>query len=100
LDIYRRGYNRVVFGTIKREIFRGSAVEAVMGRMKSDRHRGRNHLKGRHGNYANPILTAIGYDFHLVLKWLRALLRIILAAPIRLSPRNQPSIPPANAGFV
>ncbi len=32
------------------------------------------------GDHANAILTATGYNFRLILKWLRALLRLILHA--------------------
>lgn len=39
-----------------------------------------NFLKGRNGDHANAVLTAAGYNFRLVLRWLRALLRLILAA--------------------
>lgn len=57
-----------------------SAIEAVIGHMKTDGHLGRCHLKGRAGDAANALLTAVGYNFRLVLAWLRALLRLILVA--------------------
>ncbi|MEJ2121349.1 MAG: IS5/IS1182 family transposase, partial [Alphaproteobacteria bacterium] len=34
----------------------------------------------RHGDHANAVLSAVGYNFRLILKWLRVLLRLILAA--------------------
>ena len=71
---------RGVFGVIKRELRRRSAIEAVIGHMKTDGHLGRCHLKGRAGDAANALLTAVGYNFRLVLAWLRALLRLILVA--------------------
>ena len=46
--------------------------------MKNDGHLGRCYLKGRDGDAANAILTAVGYNFRLLLAWLRALLRLIL----------------------
>jgi len=46
--------------------------------MKTDGHLGRCHLKGRAGDAANAILSAVGYNFRLILAWLRALLRLIL----------------------
>ena len=73
------GQKRGVFGVIKRELRRRSAVEAVIGHMKTHGHLGRCHLKGRAGDAANAILTAVGYNFRLVLAWLRTLLRLILA---------------------
>ncbi len=57
-----------------------SAIEAAIGHMKTDGHLGRNFLKGRHGDQANAVLTAVGYNFRLILKWLRLLLRKILDA--------------------
>jgi len=47
--------------------------------MKADGHLGRNFLKGRHGDQFNAVLCAVGYNFRLVLNWLKALLRLILA---------------------
>jgi transposase, IS5 family len=57
--------------------------------MKTDDHLGRDFLKGRHGDQANTVLTAVGY--RLILNWLRALLRKIPEAiPAALS---QPRLP-------
>ena len=77
--LFISGQKRGVFGVIKRELRRRSAIEAVIGHMKTDGHLGRCHLKGRAGDAANAILTAVGYNFRLVLAWLRTLLRLILA---------------------
>jgi IS5 family transposase len=52
--------------------------------MKTDGHLGRCHLKGREGDAANVILTAVGHNLRLVLAWLRLLMRLILNALIRL----------------
>jgi len=76
--IFISGQKRGVFGIIKRELRRRSAIEAVIGHMKTDGHLGRCHLKGRAGDAANAILSAVGYNFRLILAWLRALLRLIL----------------------
>ncbi|HEV2715412.1 MAG TPA: IS5/IS1182 family transposase, partial [Terriglobales bacterium] len=48
--------------------------------MKTDGHLGRCHLKGRAGDAANAVLTAVGYNLRLVLAWLRILSRLILGA--------------------
>jgi IS5 family transposase len=56
--------------------------------MKTDGHLDRCHLKGRAGDAANAILTAVGYNFRLVLAWLRALLRLILIAFLRAFERQ------------
>ena len=80
--VYRSGQKRGVHGQIKKELRRRSAIEAVIGHCKTDGHMGRNFLKGRHGDHANAVLTATGYNFRLILKWLRQLLRKIIAALI------------------
>lgn len=80
LRVFRSGQKRGVFGTIKRELKRRSAIEPVIGHMKNDGHLGRNYLKGREGDAANAILSAIGHNFRLILAWLRMILRLILTA--------------------
>ncbi len=54
------------------------SAEAVIGHMKTDGHLGRCYLKGRDGDAANAILSAVGYNFRLVLAWLRIVLSLIL----------------------
>lgn len=69
-----------VFGVIKRELQRRSAIEPVIGHMKAEGHLGRCYLKGRAGDAANAILTAVGHNFRRVLAWLKELLCLILIA--------------------
>ncbi len=78
--VFISGQKRGVFGAIKRELRRRSAIEPVIGHMKSEGHLGRCYLKGRAGDAANTILTAVGYNFRRILAWLRALLRSIVIA--------------------
>ncbi len=78
--VFISGQKRGVFGVIKRELRRRSAIEPIIGHMKIDGHLGRCHLKGRDGDAANVILTAVGHNLRRVLSWLRALLRLILLA--------------------
>ena len=80
LRVFISGQKRGVFGAIKRELKRRSAIEPVIGHMKSDGHLGRNYLKGRHGDHANAVLSAVGHNLRLILAWLRLLLRQILIA--------------------
>src|SRR5262245_45391533 len=79
--VFISGQKRGVFRVIKRELRRRSAIEPVVGHLKTDGHLGRCHLKGREGDAANVVLTAIGHNLRLVLTWLRLLLRLILLAP-------------------
>src|SRR6202035_1431494 len=78
--VFISGQKRGVFGVIKRELRRRSAIEAVIGHLKTDGHLGRCYLKGHAGDAANIVLTAVGYNLRLVLAWLRALLTQILRA--------------------
>jgi hypothetical protein len=41
---------------------------------------GRNYLKGRDGDRINGGVAAAGYNFSLLLRWLTALLRAVIAA--------------------
>jgi IS5 family transposase len=78
--VYISGQKRGVHGAIKRELRRRSAIEPVIGHMKSDGHLGRCYLKGPEGDAANAVLCAMGHNFRLVLAWLTALVRFVLAA--------------------
>ena len=51
----------------------------MIGHLKSEGHLDRNYLKGRHGDQANAVLTAIGHNLRLVLRWLRKLCKFIAA---------------------
>jgi IS5 family transposase len=81
--VFISGQKRGVFGIIKRELRRRSAIEAVIGHMKTDGHLGRCYLKGRQGDAANAILTAAGYNLRLILAWLKLLIRLILSALLK-----------------
>jgi transposase, IS5 family len=89
--VFISGQKRGVFGRIKRELTRRSAIEAVIGHMKAEGHLGRCYLKGRADDAANVILSAVGYNLRLVLAWLRIILRVILLARSRPSQFGQPS---------
>ena len=91
LRVFLSGQKRGVHGQIRRELRRRSAIEAAIGHMKTEGHLGRNFLKGHHGDQANAVLTAVGYNLRLILNWLRALLPKIMEAILAaLSP---PTIP-------
>ena len=81
--VFISGQKRGVFGTIKRELRRRSAIEPVIGHMKAEGHLGRCYLKGRAGDAANTVLSAAGFNFRRILAWLRMLLRLILIAMTR-----------------
>jgi transposase, IS5 family len=78
--VFQSGQKRGVHGQIKKELRRRSAIEPVIGHCKTDGHLGRNFLKGRLGDQINAVMSAVGYNLRLILKWLRTLLRQIIAA--------------------
>ncbi|MDA9421713.1 transposase, partial [Bradyrhizobium sp. CCBAU 53380] len=91
--VFISGQKRGVFGVIKRELRRRSAIEPIIGHLKAEGHLGRCYLKGRPGDFANVVLSAMGHNFRRILAWLRKLLRFILialwpafATPVALDP--------------
>ncbi len=82
LRVFKSGQKRGVHGQIKKELRRRSAIEAVIGHCKTDGHLGRNFLKGRLGDQINAVMSAVGYNLRLILKWLSKLLCKIIAALI------------------
>ena len=52
----------------------------MIGHAKSERRMGRNFLKGAHGDAANAVLAAAGYNFRRLLAWLAALWRVLVMA--------------------
>jgi transposase, IS5 family len=72
--VFIAGQKRRMTSKIKREMRRRSAVEPVIGHLKSEHRMGRNYLWHRQGDAINAILAAAGYNFRLLLRWLRLLL--------------------------
>ncbi len=77
--VFKSGQKRGVHGQIKKELRRRSAIEAVIGHNKTDGQLGRNFLKGYLGDHINAVMSAIGYNFRLLLVWMKLLLRPIIA---------------------
>ena len=87
LRIFIAGQRRRVTPKIKRQLRRRSAIEPVIGHMKAEHRMGRNYLWDRQGDAINALLAAAGYNFSLLLKWLRLfLLRILATFVARLQP--------------
>jgi len=92
----KRGVTR----QIKRELKRRSAVEPVIGHLKSDHRMDRNFLIGSEGDAANAVLAAIGYNFARLLAWLRRLWRavlMLLASVVLANATARPAAPTALA---
>jgi IS5 family transposase len=77
--VFISGQKRRVTPKIKRELRRRSAIEPVIGHLKSEHRMGRNYLWHRQGDAANAILAAAGYNFRRLIRWLELLLRQFLA---------------------
>jgi IS5 family transposase len=77
--VFTSGQKRRVTPKIKRELRRRSAVEPVIGHLKSEHRMGRNYLWYREGDAINAVLAAAGYNFRRLIKWLALLLSAILA---------------------
>ena len=59
---------------------RRAAIEHVIGHLKAEHRMERNYLKGREGDRINAVLAAAGYNFALLLRWFKALLRALITA--------------------
>ena len=89
--VYISGQRRRVTETIKRELRRRSAVEPVIGHAKAEHRMGRNYLVGTHGDAANAVLAAAGYNFRRLLEWRALLLSAIRAALKTAATQQRPS---------
>ena len=74
--VFLSGQKRNVTPTIKRELKRRSAIEAVIGHQKTEGRLGWNRLRGILGDQMNAMMAAIGYNLRLILKALAFWLRI------------------------
>lgn len=78
--VFTAGQKRRMTPKIKRELRRRAAVEPVIGHIKNEHRMARNYLAHAQGDAINAILAAAGYNFSLILKWLRDLLCLITTA--------------------
>jgi transposase, IS5 family len=76
--VFTTGQKRGVTEQIKRQMKRRAAVEPVIGHIKNEHRMNRNYLAHSQGDATNAILAAAGYNFSLILKWIRDLLWLLL----------------------
>ncbi|MGY4183104.1 IS5 family transposase [Bradyrhizobium sp. USDA 4518] len=93
--VFNSGQKRGVFGAIKRELRRRSTIEPIIGHLKAEGYLGRCYLKGRAGDAANVVLSAVGHNLRRILAWFRELLRLLLVSlwptlncPAQLNPAS------------
>jgi IS5 family transposase len=79
LRVYTQGQKRGVTPEIRRQFRRRAAIEPCIGHAKEEHRMGRNYLAHRQGDAANAVLSAAGYNFRRLLKWLREFLRLLMA---------------------
>ena len=70
---------RGITPTIRRELRRRTAIEPVIGQMKTDGHLGRNFLLGVDGDAINAVLAGVGHNLRLLRRWLIRLLCALVA---------------------
>lgn len=81
--IFIQGQKQRATPDIKRELKRRSAIEPVIGHLKSDHRMARNFLAHTTGDAINIVLAAAAYNFRRLLAWLKALWRACLAMLLR-----------------
>jgi transposase, IS5 family len=80
LRVFTAGQKRRVTPAIKHQMRRRSAVEPVIGHIKSENRMGRNHLAHAQGEAINATLAAAGYNFSLLLRWLKEFWCLMIVA--------------------
>ena len=75
--VFLSGQRRNVTPTIKKELKRRSAIEAVIGHEKTEGRLGWNQLRGLLGDKVNALMAAIGYNLRLILKAISFLVQIL-----------------------
>ena len=76
--VFISGQRRGITATIRRELRRRSAIEPLIGHMKTDGRLDRNFLAGTRGDATNALLCGAGYNLRLTLNFLGELLRALL----------------------
>ena len=95
--VFISGQRRGLTPTMKRELRRRSAIEPMIGHMKTDGRLGRNYLLGHAGDAVNALLCAAGHNLRLILNHLRALFALILATLLGAQHRTTSAYPPLSA---
>ena len=84
--VFVAGQRRGITPTIRRELRRRSAIEAMIGHMKLDGRLARNHLAGAVGDAIHALLCGAGHNLRLLLRHLARLLRALLRLRAVLAP--------------
>ncbi len=87
LRVFTTGQKRRVTPAVKRQMKRRAAAEPVIGHIKNGHRMDRNYLAHQQGDAINPILAAAGYNFRLILKWIRILCAVFA---LTIEPNQNP----------
>jgi IS5 family transposase len=90
--VFVAGRRRGITPTIKRELRRRSAIEAMIGHMKLDGKLARNHLKGALGDAVHALLCGAGHNLRLILRHLARLLRALFRLLAALTPQRHTAL--------
>jgi transposase, IS5 family len=88
LRVFTQGQKHGVSPALKKQMKRRAAIEPVIGHIKNEHRMGRCHLAHSKGDAINAVLAAAGYNFSLILNWLKDYLCLLLLA-IRTPPKLQ-----------
>jgi IS5 family transposase len=86
------GRRRGITPTMKRELRRRSAIEAMIGHMKLDGKLARNHLKGAVGDAIHALLCGAGHNLRLILRHLAKLLCALLRLLAVFTPQRHTAL--------
>jgi len=92
--VFVAGRRRGITPTVRRELRRRSAIEAMIGHMKLDGKLARNHLKGAVGDAIHALLCAAGHNLRLILRHLARLLRALFQLLAALDPERHAALKP------
>ena len=88
--VFTQGQKRGVTDTVKKMMKRRAAIEPVIGHIKNEHRMGRNYLAHSTGDAINAILAAAGYNFRLLLNWLKDFLRLCWMVTFALKNPRRP----------
>ena len=92
IAVFVAGRRRGITPTIRRELRRRSAIEAMIGHMKLDGRLARNHLRGAVGDAIHALLCGAGHNLRLILRHLARLLRALLLLLAALTPQRHAAL--------
>jgi transposase, IS5 family len=93
--VFVAGRRRGMTPTIRRELRRRSAIEAMIGHMKLDGRLARNHLNGAVGDAIHALLCGAGHNLRLILRHLTRLLRALSQLLAALDHERDAALEPA-----